>query len=235
MIHNPCSRRLELAWIALFSALAFLRAGPTDAAGPAAHELEANPCVVGATLATGAPDPAIFAREASRGVRAFWCETYDADGNSQRAGAYWELYPDGATRALARYVDSRIEGLVEIFDEDGSLWLRGELVGGHWAGPLEIFHANGSPWLSAHFRDGQLDGPVETRFPDGSVESSTLFQGGREDAIATSYYPAQAGGGLRSRVRVEGDEIVEAAPMQPAEAGLSQAALPASPLHHAEN
>ena len=235
MIHDTSSRGLELAWIALFSALAFLRAGSTGAEGLADRELEANPCVVGATLATGSPDPAIIAREASRGVRAFWCETYDADGNSQRAGAYWELYPGGATRALARYVDSRIEGLVEIFDEDGSLWLRGEVVGGHWAGPLEIFHANGSPWLSAHFRDGQLDGPVETRFPDGRVESSTLFQGGREDAIATSYYPAHAGGGLRSRVRVEGDEIVEAAPIRPAEAALSQAALPASPQTHAEN
>lgn len=235
MIHNTCSRRLELTWIALFSALAFLRAGSADAVGPEALEVEANPCVVGATLATGSPDPAIFAREASRGVRAFWCETYDVDGNSQRGGAYWEIYPGGATRALARYVDSHIEGLVEIFDEDGSLWLRGELVRGEWAGTLEIFHANGAPWLSTHFRDGRLDGPVETRFPDGRVESSTRFQGGREEAVATSYYPAKAGGGLRSRVRVEGDEIVEAEPMQPAKAALSQAALPASPLGHAEN
>lgn len=225
--------------MALFTALTLIRVGSADAAGPAAQpaaqEDEASPCVVGATLATGAPDPAIFAREASRGVRAFWCETYDADGNSLRAGAYWELYPDGATRALARYVDSRIEGLVEVFDEDGSLWLRGELAGGQWTGPLEIFHANGSPWLSAHFREGQLDGPVETRFPDGSVESRTRFLGGREDAIATSYYPAQAGGGLRSRVRVEGDEIVETAPMQPLEAALSQAALSTPPLHTSEN
>jgi antitoxin component YwqK of YwqJK toxin-antitoxin module len=168
-------------------------------------------------------------------VRAYWCETYDENGTSRRAGAYWELYPDGATRALARYVDSQIEGPVEVFNEDGSLWLRGELVGGSWTGPLEIFHANGVRWLSAQFRAGQLDGPVETRFPDGRLESSTRFQGGHEDGVATSYFPQEAGGGLRSRVRVEADEIVESLPRPTSRAALSPAALPDAPLLHAEN
>jgi hypothetical protein len=200
----------------------------SDEAGRAADvALEtASPCKDGETLATGAPDPALFAREASRGVQAFWCETYDADGPPRRAGAYRDVHPDGSTRVLARYVDSRIEGPVEVFDAEGGLWLRGEIQGGDWTGPLEIFHANGARWLSAHFRAGRLDGPVETRFPDGSLESRTLFQDGREDGLATSYYPAQSGGGLRTRVRVEGDQIVDAAPARPLDASLSQAALP---------
>ncbi len=181
-------------------------------AGRLAPAEELNPCEVGATLATGSPDIAIFAREASRGVRAFWCETYDVDGNARRAGGYWEIYPGGATRTLARYVDSRIDGPVEVFDEKGGIWLRGELAGGEWTGALEMFHANGALWLSTLFRAGQLDGPVETWYPDGSVESATRFLNGREDGIATSYYPAIAGGGLRSQVRVVADEIVENAP-----------------------
>ena len=212
-----------------------LRAGSVNAAGGAEHAEATISCSAGETLATGAADPAVFSREASRGVRAFWCETYDANGTSLRAGPYSELYPDGGTRTLARYVDSRIAGPVEIFDEDGSLWLRGELVGGSWTGSLEIFHANGARWLSAQFQAGQLDGPVETSFPDGSVESRTRFQAGREDGIATSYYPAQAGGGLRSQVRVEADEIVESLPKPTSDAALSQVALPDPPLLHAEN
>ncbi len=181
---------------------------------------EVHPCDPGATLATGAPDPAIFAREASRGIRAFWCETYDEDGNARRSGVYWESYPDGTARTRARYVDSQIAGGVEIFDEDGALWLRGELAAGDWTGPLEIFHANGERWLAARFAGGQLDGPVETRFPDGTIESRTQFQRGREDGVATSYFPASVGGGLRSQVRVEGDEIVELRPLaSPADLG----------------
>lgn len=185
-----------------------------------------NPCADTQTLATGAPDPAIFAREASRGVQAFWCESYDAEGHARRAGAYWDVHPGGATRVRAAYVGERLEGPVEVFDADGSLWLRGELAGGAWTGDLAIYHATGSRWLSARFREGRLDGPVETRFPDGSLESRTHFQDGREDGLATSYYPPEAGGGVRTQVRVEGDQIVEASPARPADASLSQAALP---------
>ena len=217
-------RRAAARSLALLLCLAPLCAGP-----PARAE-EPYPCEGGATLATGSPDTAIFSREASQGVRAFWCEAYDVDGNARRAGAYWEIYPDGATRTRARYVDSRIAGPVEVFDEEGGIWLRGELADDTWTGPLEIFHANGAPWLAANFRAGQLDGPVETRYPDGSVESTTYFQNGHEDGIATRYYPASAGGGLRSQVRVEGDEIVENAPRpMPAD---SEGEVDPSPIAH---
>ncbi|MBY0399136.1 hypothetical protein K2X89_02495 [Myxococcota bacterium] len=122
------------------------------------------------------------------------------------------MHANGVTRVRANYVDSRIDGPVEVFDEEGQPWLRGELQAGAWNGPLELFHANGSRWLAAQFRAGRLDGPVETWFPDGSLESRTHFQDGREDGIATSYYPAVAGGGLRTEVRVEGDQIVDRGP-----------------------
>jgi hypothetical protein len=167
-----------------------------------------HPCADGETLATGRPDPGIFARQASRGVWAFWCETYDRDGRAHRDGPYWDRHPDGTLRTRARYVDGRIEGPVEVFAEDGSRWLRGELVGGQWSGRFELFHANGSRWLAARFRAGRLDGPVETWFSDGHLESTTRFQSGREDGVSTSYYPTAAGGGVRSRVQVEADEIV---------------------------
>ncbi|MBK7949903.1 MAG: hypothetical protein IPK00_14405 [Deltaproteobacteria bacterium] len=184
-----------------------------DASAPEAEGIEAvHPCEAGATLATGRPDPALFAYEASRGVQAFWCETYDADGRADRAGPYWDLHPNGATRVRARYTDSRIDGPVEVFDEDGTLWLHGALEAGAWNGPLELFHPNGARWLAARFRAGVLDGPVETWFPDGSLESQTNFQDGREDGIASSFYPTAVGGGLRSQVRVEGDQIVDRGP-----------------------
>jgi len=196
------------AFVSAF-AWTFASAAPAGAAALEAHPVDALACASDETLATGSPDPAIFAREASKGIRAFWCETYDADGNARRSGDYRETYADGRLRTRARYVDSRIEGVVEVFDEAGVLWLRGELARGAWTGPLELFHPNGEHWLTAGFLDGRLDGAVETRFPDGQVESRTLFQNGREDGIATSYYPAAVGGGVRSQVRVEGDAIVE--------------------------
>lgn len=201
-------RLRQLRWGTARSLAVVFCLAPCFAGRPARAE-EPYPCEGGATLATGSSDTAIFSREASGGVRAFWCEAYEVDGNARRDGAYWEIYPDGTTRTRARYVDSRIAGPVEVFDEEGGIWLRGELADDAWTGPLEIFHANGARWLAANFRAGQLDGPVEMRYPDGSVESTTYFQNGREDGIATSYYPAAAGGGLRSQVRVEGDEIVE--------------------------
>lgn len=193
-------------------ALPTLRAA-AEPTTPAADEVEAvHPCKAGATLATGRPDPALFAYEASRGVQAFWCETYDAEGLADRAGPYWDLHPNGATRVRAQYADSQIDGPVEVFDEEGTLWLRGALEEGAWNGPLELFHPNGTRWLAARFRAGALDGPVETWFPDGSLESQTNFQDGREDGIASSFYPAAVGGGLRSQVRVEGDQIVDRGP-----------------------
>lgn len=239
MIRNPFSRRFAVAALlfAFLAATALLQARVALAedgdSGRVVSAAAPEPCAAGETLATGAADPGIFAREASRGVRAFWCETYDAYGNSRRAGPYWELHPDGSTRTRARYVDGRIDGPVEIFDEEGNLWLRGELAGGAWAGPLEIFHPNGARWLSARFEAGRLEGPVETRFPDGGIESRTRFQAGREHGIATSYYPAMAGGGLRSQVRVEADEIVDMTPAS--DASLSQIVLPEAPLLQAEN
>lgn len=243
---SPARRRGSCTAFPAAFALAFalsVAPGPLAAAGSAAEvdakvgaevggasEAEpAHPCEAGATLATGRPDPALFAYEASRGVQAFWCETYDDQGLAHRAGPYWDLHPDGTTRVRAGYVDSRIEGPVEVFSEDGSLWLRGRLAAGAWSGPLELFHANGTRWISARFQSGALDGPVETYFPDGSLESETRFLSGREDGIASSYFPAAAGGGLRSRVRVEADRIVDRGPQdEPAPpAALSALAEPA--------
>lgn len=146
------------------------------AQAPADVDADAPPihaCPEGGTLATGTADASIFAREASRGVAAFWCESYDQDGHAHRAGPYWDHHPDGSLRTRTRYVGERIEGPVEVFDEDGTLWLRGELVGGEWSGAFELFHANGHRWLSAHFREGRLEGPVETWFSDGRLQSTT--------------------------------------------------------------
>ncbi|MFO0691091.1 MAG: hypothetical protein U0900_20505 [Myxococcota bacterium] len=229
---RPRAGRAALALAGWLGGLALLATTPlraeTGDAEAGAHAGEASasrgtadpahPCADGATLATGRPDPALFAYEASRGVQAYWCETYDAQGTSRRAGPYWDLHPNGATRVRAAYADSRLAGAVEVFDEDGTLWLRGELVDGAWNGPLQLFHANGGRWLTAHFRAGPLDGPVETGVPDGQLESQTRFEGGHEEGIATSFHPAAAGGGLRSQVRVEADRIVDRGPTsQPAE------------------
>lgn len=234
MNRNRRQHRLHLPVAIAAAGLALLlAASPGAAQDPirtgAAPDLSASaaaPCAEGETLATGAADPAIFAREASRGVQAFWCETYDREGHATRAGAYWDLHPDGTLRTRARYVASRIEGPVEVLDPDGTLWLRGVIADGEWEGPFELFHPNGERWLSARFRRGRLDGPVETRFPDGSLESRTRFLDGLEDGLATSHYPAEAGGGLRSEIQVEADQIVESRPARPTDASLSQPALP---------
>ncbi|MEZ4332330.1 MAG: hypothetical protein R3F35_11285 [Myxococcota bacterium] len=169
-------------------------------------ELESTPsratatphaCAEGETLATGRADASIFAREASQGATAFWCETYDPDGHAHRAGPYWDHHADGSLRTRARYIDGRIEGAVEVYAEDGTLWLRGELVGGEWSGPFELFYANGHRWLSTRFTDGRLDAPVETWFSDGRRQSTTdprsapidprpmaqLERGANEDAV----------------------------------------------------
>jgi hypothetical protein len=212
--------------VLLLAAVPVAAQDPSRGGDSGAATSAAEPCQPGETLATGAPDTSIFAREASRGVRAFWCETYDRDGHAIRAGVYWDVHADGTIRTRARYVASRIEGPVEVLDEEGALWLQGVIDDGEWEGPFELFHPNGERWLSASFRDGRLDGPVETRFPDGSIESRTFFVDGVEDELAALHYPAQAGGGLRSQVRVEADRIVETVPARPADASLSQAALP---------
>jgi hypothetical protein len=165
-------------------------------------------CAQGATLASGDPDPTIFADEASRGVRAFWCERYDAHGNSTRTGPYQEIYSNGRARMQANYVDSRLEGPVTIRHEDGSLFVRGFLEEGEWSGALEIFHPSGATWFEARFESGQLEGILRTRFPDGALESETRYQAGREDGLARSFYSSYAGGGLKSEAHVEADQIV---------------------------
>lgn len=168
------------AWIAgaLASGAGPARANDEDASdfsNVAPVALRAGPdepvCGEGETLATGAADPAIVAREASRGVQAFWCETYGRDGSVRRAGPYWDRHPGGGLRVRAGYVESRLEGPVEIFDEEGALWLRGVLQGGDWQGDLTLFHANGQPWFLAHFEAGRVEGPVELRHADGSLEA----------------------------------------------------------------
>jgi hypothetical protein len=165
-------------------------------------------CEHGATLATGRPDPDLFASEASKGVRAFWCEQYDENGIATRTGPYWEKYSNGGTRTRANYAESRLRGPVSIQNEDGSLFLRGFLTGGEWSGQLQIFHESGAVWFEAHFDSGRLDGALRTRFPDGALESETRYQAGREDGLARSFYPTAAGGRLKSEAHVEADRLV---------------------------
>lgn len=165
-------------------------------------------CEREAVLATGRPDPSLFAQEASKGVRAFWCERYDSNGIATRNGPYWETYSNGRTRTQASYVDSRLAGPVSIRNEDGSLFLRGFLEEGKWEGPLEIFHESGAVWFEAHFDSGRLEGALRTHFPDGALESETRYQAGREDGLARSFYPTTLGGRLKSEAHVEADRLV---------------------------
>lgn len=165
-------------------------------------------CERGATLASGRPDPILISDEASKDVRAFWCERYDANGITKRIGAYRETYSSGGTRAEAEYVESRLQGPISIWNEDGSLFLRGFLEDGDWSGLLEIFHETGAVWFEAHFESGLLDGALRTHFPDGGLQSETRFQAGREDGLARSFYPTASGGRLRSEAHVEADQLV---------------------------
>jgi hypothetical protein len=175
---------------------------------PASTASSSFECEPSATLATGRPDKNLISHEASKGVRAFWCERYGANGTAIRTGPYWETYANGRTRTVAHYVDSRLTGPVSIHNEDGSLFLRGFLDSGEWSGALEMFHQNGAIWLDAHFAAGSLEGDVRTRFPDGALESETRFQAGREDGLARSFYPTTAGGRLKSEAQVEADQLV---------------------------
>ncbi len=165
-------------------------------------------CKDGATLASGRPDATLFSAEASRGVRALWCETYDPNGRAIRVGPYLEVEADGSIRTFATYVDSRLEGPVAIRYSDGRLFLKGFLKGGAWSGPLTIFHPNGRPWFEARFVAGRLEGALRTRYPDGALESETRYQHGREDGLARSFYPTAAGGRLKSEVHVEADQLM---------------------------
>jgi hypothetical protein len=195
-------------------ALALGVASAANAATPAGEPPEGEPskgilvCQAGSTLASGRPDSSLFARRASEGVRAFWCERYDENGQTKRTGAYWEVYANGRPRTQGLYVESRLTGPITIRHEDGSLFLRGFLDRGEWSGPLEIFHANGEVWFEARFEAGLLDGALRTHFPDGSLESESHYQRGREDGLARSFYPTSVGGRLKSEAHVEGDQLV---------------------------
>lgn len=175
---------------------------------PTSSALDELRCENGAILAGGDPDRAIFASEASRGVRASWCERYDRYGKATRTGPYREIYPTGALRTEARYVRSRLQGRVTVRNEDGGLFLRGFLVGGEWVGEFELFHPNGALWLETHFDHGVLEGATRTHYADGALESETRFQNGREDGLARSFYPSSLGGRLKSEVFVEADRMV---------------------------
>ena len=165
-------------------------------------------------LGTGAADEELLSEEASAGVRAFWCERYDAFGNAKRIGPYRELYANGQIRLEATYVKAgettRLEGPVEIRNDDGSPFLRGFLKGGEWAGDLVIFHETGEPWFEGNFKQGRLDGPLRTHHADGALESETRFSRGGEHGLARSFFAPSAGGRLKSEVRVESDQIVGA-------------------------
>jgi hypothetical protein len=165
-------------------------------------------CGDDATVASGAPDPSLLAREASIGVHAVWCERYDALGAATRLGSYREFYPGGGVRVRGQYLDSALVGPIVVLHEDGTVFMRGFLDRGEWTGAFEIFHASGAVWFEADFQSGQLQGPLRTRYPDGALESETQYQSGREDGLARSFFPSAAGGRLRSEAHVEADQIV---------------------------
>ncbi len=186
-----------------FAVLVPLCSGPTALA-----EDEARTCRAGETAASGAVDEAIFSRAASRGVRAEWCERYDADGRSERIGAYREHYPGGGLRTEATYEAGRLAGPVVAYHEDGTVFLEGALEGGEWVGPVTLRHTNGRLWWRGAFSEGALSGTVELKHPAGGLAAEMRFQGGREDGEARTFYPLEFGGGVRSNVHVEADELV---------------------------
>ncbi len=165
-------------------------------------------CAADATVAGGAPDPSLLAREASKGIRAIWCERYDALGRATRLGPYREFYPNGGLRVRGQYVDSQLAGPIVLLHEDGTVFMRGFLDEGEWTGAFEIFHESGAVWFEAEFEAGKLQGPLRTRYRDGALESETQYQRGREDGLARSFFPTAAGGRLKSEAQVEANRIV---------------------------
>ncbi len=196
------SARFGVATLCVFAATAAAAESDASHAGDARAPAF---CAEGRVLASGPPDPQLFSRAASRGVVAEWCEAYDEFGHVRRSGPYRERYRSGRSRLEARYVNGRLEGPILAFDEDGFLFVRGELRNGRWIGTLSLLLPNGTAWFDANYVDGRLHGVVAIRHPDGALAAETRFTAGREQGLARSFYPTALGGGLLSEIRIEAD------------------------------
>ena len=175
---------------------------------PASAEGSGLACPEGQIRASGAVDETVFSRAASRGVRAEWCERYDALGRAERVGRYVERHPNGRVRLEATYRGGVLSGPVVAYHENGAVFLRGALVGNDWQGAVSLHHESGALFWSGTFSEGRLEGRVELRHPDGGLAAESRFQAGREDGAARSFHPRSLGGGLKSEVHVEADAFV---------------------------
>ncbi len=158
-------------------------------------------CPPGQILAGGAVDETVFLRTASRGVRAEWCERYDALGRSERIGPYRERDRDGALRLEATYVGGRLAGPVVAYHEDGSVFLRGRLVAGRWDGAVSLHRENGEALWSGTYSEGRLVAREDT---DASLVSPVAHAPAPRDTPARPRASQRATGRASQRTSADG-------------------------------
>lgn len=87
------------------------------------------------------------------------------------------IYIDGVLRRKIPYTNGKVQGIVELYNEQGSLIEKTEYYNGKKSG-TSIKYKNDQIILRSNYIDGLLDGRTVSYYEDGGIESITLYKKG---------------------------------------------------------
>ena len=94
-----------------------------------------------------------------------------------KEGSYEEYYKNGKLKNRTTYKDDKKNGLVEVYHENGQLWIKTWFVNNNKEGSYEEYSKNGRLEVKGTFKDDELDTSKEyyiiTYIPSLRIERIT--------------------------------------------------------------
>lgn len=91
-------------------------------------------------------------------------------------------YTNGQLRSRINYVDGKLsDGLYEIWNSDGQIKERGEILDGNFVGQHNKWASNGNLIYKGNYKDGKLDGNEKEWDDDGNIISNLYYKDGFRD------------------------------------------------------
>lgn len=130
------------------------------------------------------------------------------DDQGRETGEWVEYYPNQIEKARMTFVAGKLEGLMQVWHEKGTLASKGNYAGGKRVGLWETFHDNGAPATRATYVDGVLEGEAVGWYPDGTESERARYKAGSHIGTIEAFYPS---GKVRARKTMDERGVAQGA------------------------
>ncbi len=118
-------------------------------------------------------------------------ESLAASAKAPPDGTYKTYYPHGVPQAIFNIKGGQLDGVRQIFAEDGTIIREERYDEGRLQGVSKVYYESGALKAEIHFENNQREGISKVFAPTGALWAEEVYKDNKLNGVTKSYYPGR--------------------------------------------